>query len=235
MEAENLIFNHSCKWKVVEEFCELFPDVCVAILPQTLIIESVSIHNRGTRLMIMSLWYENLNTDRTETEPLHQVYCFDLIKECKIFWSDLNFYELLNCSRAKFWDLHLSNLSALVVTSENGESILEADLQGNKKSHSLDWIVTTVDIIAHEQIVCVRRLSTNFEEFSEVMELTMDISADCDGSTHLLDVRLINKDFFRLNRIQKLTDVQNCLVSLKSATNVPPITFLYGAIAAQKA
>ena len=55
MEAENLIFNNGCEWQVVEEFCELFPDVCVTVLPQTLIIKSVSIHRRGTRLMIMSL------------------------------------------------------------------------------------------------------------------------------------------------------------------------------------
>jgi hypothetical protein len=74
MEAENLIFNHSCEWQVVEEFCELFPDVCVAVLPQTFIIKSV----------------------------------------------------------------YLGDLSALVVASEDGKSILEADLQSNEKGNSLD-------------------------------------------------------------------------------------------------
>lgn len=74
MEAENLIFNNSCEWKVIEEFCELFPDVCVTVFPQALIIKSV----------------------------------------------------------------YLGDLSALMIASEDGESILEADLKGNKKSHSLN-------------------------------------------------------------------------------------------------
>ena len=52
--------------------------------------------------------------------------------------------EVLDCN------LHLGDLSALVVASENGKSILEADLQSNEKGNSLDWVVATVDIIAHE-------------------------------------------------------------------------------------
>ena len=153
------------------------------------------------------------NWAQTETNRRY----FEAIWISKSFPIDLG--QSFDCN------LHLGDLSALMIASEDGESILEADLKGNKKSHSLNWVVTTVDIVAHEQIVRVRRLSTNFEKLSEVMELTVDVSADCDGSTDLLDVRLVNKDFFRLNRIQKLTDVQNCLVLYKSATNVSPHNF----------
>jgi len=64
VEAENLILDHSCQGQVIKEFCELFPDVCVAVLSQALIIKSI----------------------------------------------------------------HLCDLSALVVASENSESVLEADL-----------------------------------------------------------------------------------------------------------
>ena len=46
--------------------------------------------------------------------------------------------------------LHLSNLSALVVTSQNGNSVGEAHFEGDEKGDSLDGVVATVDVISHE-------------------------------------------------------------------------------------
>lgn len=46
------IFNHKpiylcvyegCKRKVVKEVCEIFPDICVAIFPQALVIEAINL------------------------------------------------------------------------------------------------------------------------------------------------------------------------------------------------
>ena len=88
----------------------------------------------------------------------------------------------------RFCNLHLSDLSALVVASKNGESILEADLKSHKEGHSLNRIIATIDVVAHEQIVRVGWLSTNFKQLSEVMELTMDVSADRHWCADLLDV-----------------------------------------------
>jgi len=73
MEAENLVFNYGGKWQVIEKLCELFPDVCVTVLPQALIIETI----------------------------------------------------------------YLCNLSTFVISSEDGQSIFEADLQSNKECYSL--------------------------------------------------------------------------------------------------
>ena len=41
MKAEYLIINECGKWKVVEEIGEEFPDICVAIFPETFIVEAV--------------------------------------------------------------------------------------------------------------------------------------------------------------------------------------------------
>ena len=41
MEAEDLVLNNSCEWKVIEEFGELFPYVGVTVLSQAFIIESI--------------------------------------------------------------------------------------------------------------------------------------------------------------------------------------------------
>ena len=95
--------------------------------------------------------------------------------------------------------LHLSNLSGLVVTSEDSDSLLKADLEGDEQSDGLDGVVSTIDVVTHEEVVSLRGMSTNLEKLAQVMELTVDISTDGDWSAHFLHVRLINQNFFSLN------------------------------------
>ena len=45
------------------------------------------------------------------------------------------------------------------------------------------WYDTSIDVIAHEQIVGLRNFATDFEQLHQIMELTVDISADNDGSS----------------------------------------------------
>ena len=99
--------------------------------------------------------------------------------------------------------LHLSDLSGLVVTSEDSESVLEADLESDEESDSLDGVVATINIIAHEQVVGVGRVATNLEEFSQVVELTVDVTTDSHGGAHLLHVRLVDQDLFSLYNKEK--------------------------------
>ena len=89
-----------------------------------------------------------------------------------------------------------------MIASKNSESILETDLKSNKKCHCLDRVVTTIDVITHEQVVGIGWLSTNFEELSKVMELSMNIATNCDRCSHLLDIGFINQDFFCLYKSQ---------------------------------
>ena len=95
-------------------------------------------------------------------------------------------------------DLHLCDLSAFVISSQDGDSVLETNLQGDEESHGLDRVVSSIDVVSHEQVVSLGRLSSNFEKFTQVVELTMDISTDGHGSLHCLHVRLFDKDFFSL-------------------------------------
>ena len=41
MQTENLSLDYCCQWEVVEKFGESLPDVCVSILTETLVVESV--------------------------------------------------------------------------------------------------------------------------------------------------------------------------------------------------
>ena len=84
----------------------------------------------------------------------------------------------------------LGDLSALVVASQNRDSFLKAHLEADEKSHSLNTVVATIDVVAHEQVVCVWRATTNFEELHQVMELSVHIAANRHRTFHRLHVQL---------------------------------------------
>ena len=92
----------------------------------------------------------------------------------------------------------MSDLSALVVTAEDSNSVGEAHLEGDEESDGLDRVVTTIDVVAHEEVVSVRGLSSDLEQLAQIVELTVDVTADGHGGAHLLHVRLIDQNFFRL-------------------------------------
>ena len=71
-----------------------------------------------------------------------------------------------------------------MVTSEDGKSVPESDFEAHQEGDCLDWVVTSIDIISHEQIICLGRLSSNTEELLEIMELAVNVSANSHGCTH---------------------------------------------------
>ena len=92
----------------------------------------------------------------------------------------------------------LSNLSDLVVTSEDGNSVLEPHLQSDQERDSLDRVVATIDVITHEEVVGIWRLAANSKELFQIMELAMNVTADCDRGSNSLDVGLIDQDLLSL-------------------------------------
>ena len=95
-------------------------------------------------------------------------------------------------------NLHLSNLSALVVSSKDGDSMSKADLECYKECHSLDRVVSSIDVVTHEQVVGIWWTSSDLEKFSQVMELSMDVSADSDWGLYWLHIWLVYQDFSSL-------------------------------------
>ena len=85
-------------------------------------------------------------------------------------------------------DLHLSDLSALVVTPEDRDSVLEAHFEGHEQRHCLDRVIATIDVVAHEKIVRVGRLTTDLEQFAKIVELSMDITANGHWCAYLLHI-----------------------------------------------
>ena len=58
------------------------------------------------------------------------------------------------------WILHLSDLSALVVASQNGQTVSVSYLQADQQSHGLNRVISSVHIVAHEQVIRIRGIST---------------------------------------------------------------------------
>ena len=56
-------------------------------------------------------------------------------------------------------------VSTFVVTTEDCNSVSVAKLESNKERDSLHGIVSSVDVVAHEKVVCVRRVAADPEEF----------------------------------------------------------------------
>ena len=50
-----------------------------------------------------------------------------------------------------------------MVSSKDSKSILKADLESDEESDSLDGVVATIDVVTHEEVVGVGRLTTNLK------------------------------------------------------------------------
>ena len=95
-----------------------------------------------------------------------------------------------------------------MVTSQNGDSVLKADFKGHQEGYSLNRVVATIDVVTHEEVVSVRGLSSDLEQLAQVVELSVDVTADGHWGAHLLHVRLVYQNFFRLQSVQNITRVR---------------------------
>jgi len=81
-----------------------------------------------------------------------------------------------------------------VVSSQDGDPGAEPDLEGDKERDSLHAVVASVHVVSHEQVVGVRRLSSDPEQLHQVVELSMNVSAHGHRTFHGLDIALFGQD-----------------------------------------
>ena len=86
--------------------------------------------------------------------------------------------------------INLSDLPGFMISAQNREAVLVPDFEANKQSNSLNRIVSSIDIVTHEKVICVWGLSTDLKEFHKVMELSVNVSAHSDWARYRLYVRL---------------------------------------------
>lgn len=85
-----------------------------------------------------------------------------------------------------------------MIASQDRDTVLEAHLERDEKCDCLDTVVTAIDVVTHEEVVRIGGLAANLEKFTQVVELSVDVTANGDWRTHLLDIRLIDEDFLGL-------------------------------------
>jgi len=98
--------------------------------------------------------------------------------------------------------VHLRNLPTLVVASQNRDAVLEAHLKAHEQGHSLDRVVPTINVIAHEEVVCVRGTSSNLKQLHKVVKLAVNVSANGHWAPDRLHVQLTLENLFCLYRQQ---------------------------------
>jgi len=60
--------------------------------------------------------------------------------------------------------IDLSNLATFVVSPEDRNTVSVSDFQSNEQRHCFQRVISSVDIISHEQIVRFRALPSNTEK-----------------------------------------------------------------------
>lgn len=90
----------------------------------------------------------------------------------------------------------LGDLSRLVISSQDGDSLRISDLHCHQVTDGFDRVVASVDVISHEKVVCVRTRAPNLEELHQVVELPVDVTTDGDRDVDRLHVLFV---FHNLN------------------------------------
>ena len=97
----------------------------------------------------------------------------------------------------------LGDLTTLVIAPKNGDPVLEAHFEADQKCDCFYTVVASVDVVSHEQIVCVGRAASYLKELHQVVELPMDVATDGHWALDRLHVDLALQDFFRLYHAQR--------------------------------
>jgi hypothetical protein len=81
-----------------------------------------------------------------------------------------------------------------VVTTQDGDTVFVTDLERNQQRHGLDRVVTSIDVVTHEEVVGIGWVATDTKELLKIMELTMHIATHCHWTLDWLDVGFVDQD-----------------------------------------
>ncbi len=76
-----------------------------------------------------------------------------------------------------------------MIATNQCNAIRVAYFESQQQQKSFDRIKTTVYKITHEQIVGVRAIVTHFEQFFQIIELTMNVTTNLENGTRQKSLR----------------------------------------------
>ena len=80
---------------------------------------------------------------------------------------------------------HLNYITSLIRNKMIWRNLLQW-ICVKRDQYRFDAVVAPVDIVAHEKVICVGRLSANSEKFHQVVELAVHVAAHSYGAFHLM-------------------------------------------------
>ena len=90
-----------------------------------------------------------------------------------------------------------------MISSEESDSFRIFNFKAEEKLESFHWVVTSINKIPNENVASLIDLttldkvkSTCSEEFEQIVELTVNITAYCDRCRHRLHIRFLQENFF---------------------------------------
>mmetsp|Transcript_42357 Transcript_42357/g.85198 ORF Transcript_42357/g.85198 Transcript_42357/m.85198 type:complete len:244 (-) Transcript_42357:93-824(-) len=120
--------------------------------------------------------------------------------------------------------VHLCDLTALVVSAGEGDAVRVPNLECNEKEDAIQRVVSSVHVVAEEEIVVKRWSSSYLKQLEQVEELPMHIAHNDDGSLDSLDIVLSLQDCLRhvaqLANLSFWQDVSCCTSSFLQLKHV---------------
>ena len=89
------------------------------------------------------------------------------------------------------WDL-----PTFVISSQKGNMGWVLEFKAEEELKGFYWIVASINKIAHKDIFGGGNLASFFKEWEEIMELTVEITANSNWSSDWLDIVFFNENFF---------------------------------------
>ena len=100
-----------------------------------------------------------------------------------------------------------------MVASQQSDMSWVFNLQAKQQLESFHRIKASVDEVTHENISSFWDLASFLEKLEQIVELTVYVSAYCDGGLHRLNVALFNENIFdQLTKDPKISFIQNSSV-----------------------
>ena len=72
-------------------------------------------------------------------------------------------------------------------------------LQRNEQSDCFHRIISSVDVIPHEEVICIGRFATDAKQLHKIVELAVDIATHCHRTLDILNICFLRENLLRLN------------------------------------
>ena len=90
--------------------------------------------------------------------------------------------------------IDLGDLLGLVVSTKDSDTVGITNLHANQQTNGLNRVVATVNVVSHEEIVGVWKLTANLEQFPKIVELAVDITTNGHRSLDGLNILLLDEN-----------------------------------------